>query len=216
MLTRIFVMTLRYDSISEAKSAYQAACPTRLMERLAMEPLCVRHECYASPLNRFHANFCSMYPDVDRFFGSKGNFYDYDQFTDGCYEANPPFDGMSVGSCFYRLRAVLAAASTPLTFVMVLPDMDLTSSRPDRQTYLQQGFSSASAFLSAKRAVEATAHVYRMGLQHKLTSQVNGMTEHHWRPEQRSWIYFFQNEAGRARWPITEELQDELAREFDY
>ena len=36
-----------------------------------------RAELFASPLNCHHARYCSAFPDLDRFFGSRGSFFRY-------------------------------------------------------------------------------------------------------------------------------------------
>ena len=65
MLTRIFSMALRYDCLSKTKSAYQAALPHKLMQRLSTK-LGVNHECFASPLNHYFPSYCSVFHDTDR------------------------------------------------------------------------------------------------------------------------------------------------------
>ncbi len=47
-------------------------------------------ECFASPLNAYFANFCSAFVDTDRWFGSRGSFFDFAP-REGSYECNPPF-----------------------------------------------------------------------------------------------------------------------------
>jgi len=94
LLTRIFVMVLRYETLTEVKSAYQAALPKRMLQTL-QDCFGVRCECFASPLNRYCDVFCSLFPDTDYFFGSRGSFFDFRPKM-GSFEVNPPFDQMSV------------------------------------------------------------------------------------------------------------------------
>ncbi len=78
----------------------------------------VRHECFASPLNRNFdvPRFSSLFPDTDRFFGSTGSFFQL-PLDSGSYEVNPPFDWYSVVQCIDRIGEVplhVARCRTPL------------------------------------------------------------------------------------------------------
>ena len=58
--------------------------------RLLAEKFNVTFECFASPLNCFYKQFCSAFPDVDCYFGSRGSFFDFKPKS-GSFQANPPF-----------------------------------------------------------------------------------------------------------------------------
>lgn len=96
------------------------------MELLHRE-LQIDHECYASPLNRNLSTFCSVFEDTDRFFGSRGSFYDFLPES-GCFECNPPFDQASVQACFRHVAKILSHSSGPLCIVVVIPSMDMNGS----------------------------------------------------------------------------------------
>ena len=54
-------------------------------------------ECFASPLNHHYAHYFSAFPDTDRWFGSRGSFFE--NFPkEGSFECNPPFAGLSAGA----------------------------------------------------------------------------------------------------------------------
>jgi len=99
-------------------------------KRKARERAAVRvsrvDRCYASPLNRFCASFCSAFHDTDRFFGAAGSF-GAGGFSPTCgsFEANPPFDHASVCRCFTHIGRLLAAATGPMSFVVVIPVMEM-------------------------------------------------------------------------------------------
>jgi len=205
---------MRYDTLSVTKSAYQAALPPSLMETL-VHRLGVFHECFASPLNRSPLNrsFCSVFPDVDVFFGSSGNFYSFEPPKPGVYECNPPFDNASVTAAFMRIYATLAAkqgkawANWPLTVVFTIPEMDMNA-------YLLDAWYAVRPYCSRTTTAQINAHVYQVGLQHRRTGHGEG--DHFWRPEKRTKIYFFQNDAGRKAHPITDDLEEEILHNFDY
>lgn len=50
----------------------------------------VTFECFASPLNCYFRQYCSAFPDIDGYFGSRGTFLDYKPLT-GSFQMNPPF-----------------------------------------------------------------------------------------------------------------------------
>ena len=61
--------------------------------------------------------------------------------------------------------------------------------------------------------VPAKQHAYLMGLQHRRTGA--GAGDKYWWPEKGSQLYFYQNEAGASRWPVTEPVVDELIADFN-
>jgi phosphorylated CTD-interacting factor 1 len=195
-LTRVFVMVTRYDAMSEDKSAYQAALPRRMMQILENE-MDVRHECYASPLNRFFGSYCSAFRDTDGFFGAVGTFQSFTP-TEGSFEANPPFDQASVASCFRHIGSLLPRATGPLSFTVVIPAMDFSPK-------LKAAFDTIRPFLRKEVMVPSGKHVYLMGLQHRKTGAGQD-GERYWEPEKSSCLYFLQNDAAHAKWdpePVT-------------
>ena len=75
----------------------------------------------------------------------------------------------------------------------------------------------AGVFASVKPYERRTAvapvgkHQYLMGLQHRPT----GDGERYWTPDKASVLYFLQNEAGAARWPVKEHIVEHLLLWFD-
>jgi phosphorylated CTD-interacting factor 1 len=149
-LTRVFNMLMRYETLCSLKAGNQGALPPQLFELLHQQ-LGVTHECYASPLNcaTDTRSFCSLFPDVDRFFGSCGSFFDFElsdqaimpikacsatRPTGGgssssssssssrsgrSFECNPPFDRLSIEACFRRVLRLLAESEMVATEVGV-------------------------------------------------------------------------------------------------
>ena len=69
----------------------------------------VTTELFASPLNHTLGRFCSIWKDVDRYFGSLGSAFDLFPPT-GSFEVNPPFDLLSVRQAFDQLKLVFELA----------------------------------------------------------------------------------------------------------
>ena len=48
-------------------------------------------ECFASPINSYYTKYCSLFYDIDKYFGSFGNYY-LVKYNRGFYIANPPYE----------------------------------------------------------------------------------------------------------------------------
>jgi hypothetical protein len=83
----------------------------------------VNLEVFASPLNSTYARHCSAYYDTDACFGSLGSFFDL-QVREGSFEANPPFVLAVMDAMATHITALFAAATGPLSFVVVVPVWD--------------------------------------------------------------------------------------------
>jgi len=204
LLCRLFAMAKRYDSLSEDKSANQAALPRGMMATLKRR-LGVDFECFASPLNRYKhfASFCSAWFDTDRFFGAVGSFQSF-RPSCGSFECNPPFDKASICACVFHVASLLAAADGPMSFVVVIPAME-------HSVDLSQAFAACAPYLVRHVEAPRGKHVYQMGLQHRRT----GGGEMHWVPDKPSGIYFYQTTLGAVTYPVTSELVAELLHNFN-
>jgi len=194
MLSRIFVMVLRYETLSEVKSAYQAALPKEVLQ-VMQEYFGVRCECFASPLNCYCDHFCSLFPDTDAYFGSRGSFFDYAP-TLGSFECNPPFDQMSVLNTFGHIFKLLRESEDrlqPLSFIVTTAQMDFNANF----SHFQHDW---NRFCTKCVQVPKVSHSYLMGLQHRQTGE-----SRYWSPSRDSALYFLQNQAGAAMWPATDE-----------
>ena len=47
-------------------------------------------ECFASSINSIFKNYCSLYYDIEKYFGSKGNFFNLKPIS-GTFSFNPPY-----------------------------------------------------------------------------------------------------------------------------
>ena len=96
-----YCLLCRYDAMCgpghKEGGGFHAAIPSTAFHTLEkMEDVSGRVECFASP-QLCHGekwNFCSVFPDLDIFFGSLGPFLDEEMDIGrfgGMYEINPPF-----------------------------------------------------------------------------------------------------------------------------
>ena len=80
----------------------------------------VSAELFASPMNSYLTNYCSVFPDLDSKFGSSGSFWHFNP-TEGSYEANPPFVQYLMVKMVQRMETLLRESDKPLSFAVIVP-----------------------------------------------------------------------------------------------
>jgi phosphorylated CTD-interacting factor 1 len=83
-------------------------------------------ECFASSINSTLKNYCSIYYDLEKYFGSCGNFFKQN-FIEGSYSFNPPYQKNIMESGIKKLFEFLINAKNNnkiLTFIMTIPIWD--------------------------------------------------------------------------------------------
>jgi hypothetical protein len=83
-------------------------------------------ELFGSCINRYFDSYCSLFYDVEKYFGSLGNFYDVKPIR-GLYFANPPFDEKLMSDMATKLIKYLADSEKdkePLGFIITVPVWD--------------------------------------------------------------------------------------------
>jgi hypothetical protein len=83
----------------------------------------VNFELFGSPLNCFFDNYCSLFWDIERNFGSKGTFNNI-TLNKGIYIANPPYDEEIMKTMVIKLIASLANSQEELSFIIIVPVWD--------------------------------------------------------------------------------------------
>ncbi|RNF05948.1 putative phosphorylated CTD-interacting factor 1-like [Trypanosoma rangeli] len=126
------LVLLRYAGLSggewQLESGWHAGVPPSVFAAL-VSAFHVTVECFASPLNCTLSRYFSAFPDTDAFFGCCGNFFASPPLVplEGdplSLEANPPFDHGVIAAGLERALRWLedTPATTPLSFVFILPD----------------------------------------------------------------------------------------------
>lgn len=88
-------------------------------------------ELYGSCINRYYSNYCSLFYDIEKYFGSLGNFNDIKPVR-GMSFANPPFDEDIMAHTSKMMVSWLDEAEKnkkPLGFVMTVPVWDAKTQR---------------------------------------------------------------------------------------
>lgn len=192
MFRRLFCLIARYESLSGTASGMQGAVPHHVFDALESR-LGVTHECFASPLNCYHPSFCSLFLDTDRFFGSSGSFYNYMPMT-GAFESNPPFVNKVLLKNVQHINSVLERSVEPLLFVIFTPAWN--------DSYYHK-LTLASPSLKWWTALSKKDHEYVDGMQHRTQRII-------WAANVDSNVYVLANDAGAAKWLLTDEIKSAL------
>ena len=83
----IWAILFRYQTLGS--NNHQLAILPKIIKNLKKD-FKMNMETFGSAINSSSKYFCSLYPDIENFFGSFGNFFDV-KFIEGFYNFNPPF-----------------------------------------------------------------------------------------------------------------------------
>jgi hypothetical protein len=84
-------------------------------------------ECFASAINTSQKQFCSIFNDVEQYFGSKGNFFNLIP-SEGTFSCNPPYEKEIIYKCIYKIFDHLEESfnnDLKLTFLITIPIWDI-------------------------------------------------------------------------------------------
>eukprot|EP00743_Colponemidia_sp_Colp-15_P006368 GILK01006854.1.p1 GENE.GILK01006854.1~~GILK01006854.1.p1 ORF type:complete len:453 (-),score=67.01 GILK01006854.1:276-1598(-) len=196
LVARLFLLVCRYETLSGP--GYQGAVPPAVWSVL-QHHLQTSHECFASPLNHTLPSFTSAYTDTDVEFGSQGSFFNFSA-KEGSFEANPPFIEEIMYAMALKIDNLLKQAEGPMSFVIILPAWD------DTPAYAHL---LASPFYNRTVVFRKRKHVYIDGFQHRAKNQIR-------QSQADSFVVFLQNDAGAAKWPISDMFLRELQSAFEH
>jgi hypothetical protein len=91
-------------------------------------------ECFASAINSTFDNYCSIYYDIEQYFGSVGNFFNIIPIN-GTYSFNPPFQKEIITSGILKILEYLNNKTTSLTFILTIPIWDLEGKEIMKKLY---------------------------------------------------------------------------------
>nr|CAD7585766.1 unnamed protein product [Timema genevievae] len=210
-LPRVWCMLKRYNAffggnLNEGQGT-QGALPVTVFECLN-RMFGVTFECFASPLNCYFKQYCSVFPDTDSYFGSRGYaacfflpFLDFKPVS-GSFEANPPFCEELMEAMVNHFERLLADSPEPLSFIVFIPEW--RDPAPNALLKLE-----ASHFKRKQVVVPAFEHEYRHGFQHLISkSELNVRCAH------GTLVVWLQNNSGYQRWGPTEERVEALLEAF--
>ncbi|XP_065135547.1 mRNA (2'-O-methyladenosine-N(6)-)-methyltransferase isoform X1 [Paramisgurnus dabryanus] len=199
-LSRVWCLSKRYQVMFGAGvnegSGLQGALPVPVFEALNKQ-FGVTFECFASPLNCYFKQYCSAFPDIDGYFGSRGPFLSFCPAS-GSFEANPPFCEELMDAMVKHFEDLLERSSEPLSFIVFVPEWR----NPPTPALTRM---EASRFRRHQMTAPAFEHEYRSGSQH-----ICKRDEMYYKAVHGTAIIFLQNNAGFAKWEPTAERIQEL------
>jgi len=217
LLTRMFVLLCRYDLIGDMNSSCQALVPPSVLKSMSKH-FGVVHECFASPMNRICSSYNSLFPDVDRYFGSLGSFFDFLPL-EGSYQVNPPFWGYSLKMMFDHIFNLLTNSDSDknaLSFLVILKKT---------QDALQQV--SESQFLRKIVTTDSSVRFMTGDMHHKDTGSASrkpgkghdeGTSSDYWGymspSESSTMLIWLQNDFGHDLWTPSEEKVQTIMEGF--
>ena len=84
-------------------------------------------ECFASSINNTFPHYCSIYQDIEQYFGSVGSFYNLIP-KKGTFGINPPYQKDIIESALIKVIKFLSIAkekNSELSFIITIPIWDL-------------------------------------------------------------------------------------------
>lgn len=200
--TRMFNCLARYETLSGNSSGFQGAVTHVVFDTLS-DAMGASVEGFASPLNCYLPQFCSLFPDVDCHFGSLGDFFGC-SLREGCYEVNPPFVHATLGAAWDKMRTALEASelvehSAGALSTVEAPALQFIFITPGWADAGWAQEAAASPFCSARLQPGLGAHEYRDGVQWRSRRLV-------WSANTQSYYFFLQNTAARQKYPLSTQL----------
>lgn len=156
----LFCTIANYEILAGNSSGLQGALTTNVFNAIE-KCYGIDQECFASPLNYHFPNYYSAFP-IDKYFGSKGDFFKCFGPTEGKFEANPPFVVSIIDKMLECFKHALEKENSLLTFFIVVP------SWKDAKFY---NLLVKSPFLKYSGELLKGKHKYIEGMQHRLSQK---------------------------------------------
>ena len=118
--TYLWAIIYRYQLLGS--NNHQLAVLPNIMT-LMKQDYNLNFECFASSINSTFNNYCSIYYDLERFFGSIGSFFNFTPIK-GTYGFNPPYQKEIINKGIYKLLESLDNTKEELTFIITIPIWD--------------------------------------------------------------------------------------------
>jgi hypothetical protein len=116
----VLCIILRYNSL-ESYNQQLAILPD--LNKFLHRKYGIDFELFGSSINHFYSNYCSLFYDLEKYLGSKGNF-NLLTIKKGFYVANPPFDEEIMKNMANRLIDALKKSKDELSFFITIPVWD--------------------------------------------------------------------------------------------
>ena len=125
----IWIILFRYQLLSSNNN--QLAVMPNILDNMKTD-FKLSFECFASAINSSFPNYCSIYYDVERYFGSIGSYFNMIP-TKGTYSFNPPYQYDIINNGIEKMIQHLDNTTYILTFIITIPIWDI-----EGKTYMAQ------------------------------------------------------------------------------
>lgn len=116
----LWAIVYRYQLLGS--NNHQLAVLPNIMNKMVLD-YNLNFECYASAINNTFPNFCSIYWDLEKYFGSIGSFFNIIPIK-GTYGFNPPYQKDVIENGIRKLFNLLDTSNENLTFIITIPIWD--------------------------------------------------------------------------------------------
>jgi hypothetical protein len=114
----IFCLTYRYEYLSAGNQ--QLAINTKIKEMF--KKYGIDFELFGSAINVVNNHYCSLNYDIEKYFGSKGDFFDIEIYQ-GIYWCNPPYDETIMAEAAKKLIKIMQDNKN-VAFLVTIPIWD--------------------------------------------------------------------------------------------
>ena len=122
-IERVFILYTRYYTFSNGNNQSSIQPSFKLMLKKYLN---IKIELFGSAINTSN-RYCSLFYDIEKYFGSMGNFFEID-IKRGYFEINPPYEDNIMNDVFHKIyKSLVKSEKTkePLLFLFVIPKRDL-------------------------------------------------------------------------------------------
>ena len=158
----------------------------------------VDFELFASAINCYYQNYCSLFYDLEKYFNSKG-FFDNIIIKKGFYVANPPFDNKIMENMSIQFIKALQQSKEPLSILITIPEWD----KKEYGGFKSLELLKESKFISFQKTIPKKKARFFDYYEDKVVYPVS------------IYLIILQNEAGKKVHPIDKEFQNNIENYFN-
>ena len=115
----ILCLLIRYRALNSGANQYVVDLNYK---KLLKDKFDLNFECFGSVFNRYYDHFCSLFYDLEKYFGSLGSFMSL-KVISGFYMANPPYDENLLKKMYKRVKKNIKS-DNQVCFIMSIPKWD--------------------------------------------------------------------------------------------
>ena len=127
----IWAILFRYQLLGS--NNHQLAVLPKIMHEMNKD-YNLNFECFASAINNTFNNFCSIYYDLEKYFGSVGSFFNIIP-EEGTFGFNPPYQKDIIELGIHKLFTYLSQTPKQLTFFITIPIWDIEGRKIMKEQY---------------------------------------------------------------------------------